>query len=464
VAEAYKFFVDNELSDSWKYEAYCVDYVELYIYLSGLELIKSGEYSEEDVVASFYIELEEGVEIASEYESAKNRMQKLENEILTVTPDEYYKQYILYYKAEATTKEEAYNDAKAKYDSAPNNEKYESEYVRAKAELDTAKITLRCWELISEKSAAPTGWQHTIVAVDLPETIANYLLNVPVSRSEYMGMYSDMYGTYEAYVKDCESGLKHYNGIMSKYVFAIENDIEIRSEYYPSSDVSAKAATRNQVESFISIFTIIMIIMLAGSIAKEFSRGTVRLLLIRPRTRTQIIVSKLLAILIIFAVLTVGILLVTSLEYMLILGFDDMFVPDVLIIGESIVAIPSFIVTVIVILVAVLPALAYASIASLLAALSKKTGMSITLPVLLNVLLLGIVVSIASVLVNIRPGLFSWIEYSPIVYFDMSFIDPNAFGGAFYSGIWLGVVYHIIFIALMTWLTIFAYKKSEVKG
>jgi len=219
------------------------------------------------------------------------------------------------------------------------------------------------------------------------------------------------------------------------------------------------------VESFISIFTVIMIIMLAGSIAKEFSSGTVRLLLIRPRTRTQIIVSKMLAVLIVFGVLTAGVTVLANLEYMLFFGVGDMFAPDILIVGENVFAVPSFIITLLTLLIATLPALAYASVAALLAALTKKSGMSITLPVLLNVIIVELIAGIASLLYMERPDIFSWIKHSPIAYFNMSFVNGTAFWSiSRYANVWLGVVYHVAFITISVWLTIISYKKAQVKG
>src|SRR5690606_26357656 len=74
--------------------------------------------------------------------------------------------------------------------------------------------------------------------------------------------------------------------------------------------------------AIVSVITLFTIIVGASSVASEFSWGTIKLLLIRPVSRTKILLSKYLST-IIFALVSLIILFVVSLLVgSIIFGFD----------------------------------------------------------------------------------------------------------------------------------------------
>ena len=68
----------------------------------------------------------------------------------------------------------------------------------------------------------------------------------------------------------------------------------------------------NMTTNLVSIITLFTVIVAAGSVASEFSWGTIKLLLIRPVTRSKILLAKYLST-IIFALLSLAILFLSSL-------------------------------------------------------------------------------------------------------------------------------------------------------
>ena len=107
----------------------------------------------------------------------------------------------------------------------------------------------------------------------------------------------------------------------SKYV--IENDKDIFNE------ADARGILLNLFTEY-ELFIIIAIVLIAGAIvSEEFNKGTIKLLLVRPYSRTKILLSKFIVILltVIFVILIVGIMqfIVGSIFF----GFDSLKIPVV---------------------------------------------------------------------------------------------------------------------------------------
>ena len=66
------------------------------------------------------------------------------------------------------------------------------------------------------------------------------------------------------------------------------------------------------------------------------------------------------------------------------------------------------------------------------------------------------------------PGIFGWLIYSPIPYISMA--SSTLYDGFFTLpgfwriSVWLGILYHVVFIAALVWLTVIRFKKTQIKG
>lgn len=106
-----------------------------------------------------------------------------------------------------------------------------------------------------------------------------------------------------------------------------EYDIENKTTSGLTSD--ARGLLLGSFSQF-ELFIIIMIIMVAGSIvSEEFSKGTVKLLLIKPYKRTVILASKLITCLIMLIIIIVSILLMQFIVGGIVQGFDQFNTPAV---------------------------------------------------------------------------------------------------------------------------------------
>lgn len=99
------------------------------------------------------------------------------------------------------------------------------------------------------------------------------------------------------------------------------------------TDINKSDSLKGSLQYFYSqygVFIIVVIIMIAGTIvSEEWSKGTIKLLLVKPYTRTQILLSKFLTVLIISAFVIVSTILIQILVGGILFGFESLFEPVV---------------------------------------------------------------------------------------------------------------------------------------
>lgn len=108
---------------------------------------------------------------------------------------------------------------------------------------------------------------------------------------------------------------------LSKYI--IEN----------KQDINKTNDTRGILKNFFSeygLFIIVIVVMIAGTIvSEEFNKGTVKLLLIKPYSRTKILLSKYITILIMTVFAIAIILLMELIVGGIVFGYDSLTIPVV---------------------------------------------------------------------------------------------------------------------------------------
>ena len=109
--------------------------------------------------------------------------------------------------------------------------------------------------------------------------------------------------------------------------YAITNEIrDVSSNYINNTYVLATDANRELINVFssYSLFIIIAIVMIAGTIvSEEFSKGTIKLLLIRPYKRTKILFAKFITCLIILALTFITVTVLQFIIGGITYGFSD---------------------------------------------------------------------------------------------------------------------------------------------
>jgi len=160
--------------------------------------------------------------------------------------------------------------------------------------------------------------------------------------------------------------------------------------------------------SFSTMITLFGIMLSANTIAREFQNGTVRLLLIRPKTRIKIFGSKLIAILILLLALH----FITQFGHMLAVGIDQGFAAFAYPKINPYSTTPFVLYFIWTLLITYLPIVSLSSLAFAVSALLRRNAPSIAL-------VMGAFFgsSIVSQMAMFMPKL-SWVKWTPIPYFQ----------------------------------------------
>lgn len=217
-----------------------------------------------------------------------------------------------------------------------------------------------------------------------------------------------------------------------------------------------------------SVVIALFAVLLGGWIvASEFQLGTIRLLLIRPKTRTKILMSKFLASLIICLVMYIAGCFINAIINGICFGFSDFAYPNYSVSGATgffAVYLPELLTCSITIIFAF-------CVAFMLSVLTKNIAVSIAVPV---VCYIGCFLSLN--ILAYRQA-FDWIAYTPIPYVQLSsFFMPNPSMAMTYmnspvhtlieNGAPISLAYGIIMLLVLSgvcvFFSIFAFRKRDI--
>lgn len=208
------------------------------------------------------------------------------------------------------------------------------------------------------------------------------------------------------------------------------------------------------------IFFVIFIVLIAGAImAEEFSRGTIKSLLTKPFTRTQIFISKYIASIL---MLLVSIIVITISQYIIggiCFGFDSYKTPMVVYnyTKEIVTEIPML-------MHIINSVLAYLPMLLMLLTLAIGLGTIFTNTALATTLTLFTMFFHTSINMIISSKNIAWLNYFPTMIWNLSYFmygnttDIVPFNAA------KCLVLSIIYIAIMIFIIIFIFKRKNVKN
>ena len=176
-------------------------------------------------------------------------------------------------------------------------------------EIENAKVEKEIAEYRLEKNI-PYGVDYLNIALTRYQTSSGTLISYDLENKEL----------------DFEEQ-KEYND-------ALTTKEESRYTIETGTDINKSDSLKGSLQYFYSqygVFIIVVIIMIAGTIvSEEWSKGTIKLLLVKPYTRTQILLSKFLTVLIISAFVIVSTILMQILVGGILFGFESLFEPVVI--------------------------------------------------------------------------------------------------------------------------------------
>lgn len=412
----------------------------------------------------------------------------IEQKILDFDLKEYYKeQYDL-----AVANRENAEESRKKYEESLKLSKDGSPYIDltpayARYKLDLAILEEegaveieKAMKLLWENVWDYCGWEYNTIEGAIKRPTGKYSGCAVMSPDLYKAQYGDANYEeyYEEYKDNNEKVLSDARDSVKLAFYSLENDIPM-----PGSlpEGSVKARITSQLSTIVSVTSLIMIVLAGSTLSSEYSSGTIRLLLVRPRKRWKILASKLVSMTILWAAAVAGAVLISVLFDFVLFGVGDTFVPDLDVIRNTVTVTPSFIGGLWVVFCDMLTSAVVISLAFMLSTLVRRAALSIALPIIIN-LMTGIVQTVSVALAAEFPKLH-WLIYSPLPYTDLSLFRSgnaaaeylgtgmNSIFGLFFGNIptegfypWLGVVYLVAFTAIFTILSFVSFIKQQIKN
>jgi ABC-2 type transport system permease protein len=273
-----------------------------------------------------------------------------------------------------------------------------------------------------------------------------------------------VYPVYDYYYPGQYTTYKEYVAYMQRQIDQLNKTIIIARKSLDSNKPDMKyvpAEARYRVNGYLdySIFVALFAVLLGGwLIASEYQQGTIRLLMIRPKTRLKILFAKFTAALIVLFVVDVAGSLVNMVANGAFFGFADYLNPNYNVagpVGFAAYYLPRF-------LACFLPIAFSFAAAFLLSVLLRNTAVAIVLPMVFFIASL-----ITLQMIAYSPKL-AWLALTPLPYLQLSafFRDNSPIMYAQQNGIAISLTYGILLLvglaAVFTALAAFVFKKRDI--
>ena len=321
----------NKYSNSSTYSAYM--YSESYIESLKDELSNLNPEKPSDV--TLYINLKSEIDLSNLMEKYKDSDWKLS--IINDRISPYITEINTYTYGADKSEEQARKATEEMENIIAKLDENDWKYF-ANEDLQNANSTIE--ELNNQKAQTQDteiikGLNNEIENAKVEKEIAEYRLkkNIPYG-VDYLNIALTRYQTssetlisYDLENKELDfEEQKEYNN-------ALTTKEESRYIIETGTDINKSDSLKGSLQYFYSqygVFIIVVIIMIAGTIvSEEFNKGTIKLLLVKPYTRNQILLSKFLTVLIISAFVIVSTILMQILVGGILFGFESLFEPVV---------------------------------------------------------------------------------------------------------------------------------------
>ena len=222
---------------------------------------------------------------------------------------------------------EALTISKAQYDEMLTALKNNDWKYFANKELDSLNTQIEELNTLIAQDSENEDLKTQLKSLELQKEVVNLRLdkNINYGSDNYKSIAVQNYRMYMSNYIQSSQGKNltdeeksEINGYLEKanlYKYDLYNDTEYQNT------ATANYTFQNSIGTYIAIIVMIVVIVAGVSISEEFNKGTVKLLLVRPYSRTKILISKLIAVFITMLITTVAILLLQFIIGGIVYGF-----------------------------------------------------------------------------------------------------------------------------------------------
>ena len=222
---------------------------------------------------------------------------------------------------------EALTSSKAKYDEMLTALKNNDWKYFANKELDSLNTQIEELNALIAQDSENDDLKTQLKSLELQKEVVNLRLdkNINYGSDNYKSIAVQNYRMYMGNYIQSSQGKNltdeeksEINGYLEKanlYKYHLYNDTEYQNT------ATANYTFQNSIGTYIAIIVMVVVIVAGVSISEEFNKGTVKLLLVRPYSRTKILISKLIAVFITMLITTATILLLQFIIGGIVYGF-----------------------------------------------------------------------------------------------------------------------------------------------
>lgn len=222
---------------------------------------------------------------------------------------------------------EALTTSKAQYDEMLTALKNNDWKYFANKELDSLNTQIEELNTLIAQDSENEDLKTQLKSLELQKEVVNLRLdkNINYGSDNYKSIAVQNYRMYMGnYIQSSQgknltdeekSEINGYLENANLYKYDLYNDTEYQNT------ATANYTFQNSIGTYIAIIVMVVVIVAGVSISEEFNKGTVKLLLVRPYSRTKILISKLIAVFITMIITTVAILLLQFIIGGIVYGF-----------------------------------------------------------------------------------------------------------------------------------------------
>jgi ABC-2 type transport system permease protein len=268
-----------------------------------------------------------------------------------------------------------------------------------------------------ENNCEYESWEYYTVSEILYSAASSCEYCVPISSEDFKADYrfdnAEEYNEY--YSNERQLAIEAQEYARTSLLWSIPLPIAL-------GENSTKTVIIDQFRTFAGMFAILFICYAGVMMAHEYTSGTIRLLLIKPRSRKRILCSKFVCMAFWWLIVAAAAMIVLTLENMMTMGVNDLFVPDLKAVGKGIATIPSFVSALGIFGEEFVLAMLYVAFATLFAVLTKKTALSIVFPMLVSI---G-AETVQGICIALYDAGATFLAYTPFFYLDFNFLHVTA--------------------------------------
>lgn len=217
--------------------------------------------------------------------------------------------------------------SKAQYDEMLTALKNNDWKYFANKELDSLNTQIEELNTLIAQDSENEDLKTQLKSLELQKEVVNLRLdkNINYGSDNYKSIAVQNYRMYMGNYIQSSQGKNltdeeksEINGYLEKanlYKYDLYNDTEYQNT------ATANYTFQNSIDTYIAIIVMVVVIVAGVSISEEFNKGTVKLLLVRPYSRTKILISKLIAVFITMLITTATILLLQFIIGGIVYGF-----------------------------------------------------------------------------------------------------------------------------------------------